>query len=84
MLERAVMQVWLISQQENLPLKIVRGDMRDLSAFADKLEAACFATLNQGTMTKDLAGLVDEGFEAHPVTSAQFIAAIRQNLEAAL
>ena len=35
-------------------------------------------------MTKDLAGLVDEGFETHPVTSAQFIAAIRQNLEAAL
>ena len=56
----------------------------DLAAFADKLEAACLATLEQGTMTKDLAGLVDEGFEAHPVTSAQFIAAIRQNLEAAL
>ena len=25
----------LVSQRENLPLKIVRGDMRDLSAFAD-------------------------------------------------
>ena len=35
-------------------------------------------------MTKDMAGLVDEGFETPPVTSAQFIAAIRQNLEAAL
>ena len=58
--------------------------LADLAAFADKLEAACFTTLNQGTMTKDLAGLVDEGFETHPVTSAQFIAAIRQNLEAAL
>ena len=58
--------------------------LADLAAFADKLEAACFATLNQGTMTKDLACLVDEGFQAHPVTSAQFIAAIRQNLEAAL
>ena len=56
----------------------------DLAAFADKLEQACFTTLNQGTMTKDLAGLVDEGFTAHAVTSAQFIAAIRQNLEAAL
>ena len=56
----------------------------DLAAFADKLEAACLATLEQGTMTKDLAGLVDEGFTAHAVTSAQFIAAIRQNLEAAL
>ena len=58
--------------------------LADLSAFADKLEQACFTTLNQGTMTKDLAGLVDEGFTAHAVTSAQFIAAIRQNLEAAL
>ena len=56
----------------------------DLAAFADKLEAACLATLEQGTMTKDLAALVDEGFTAHAVTSAQFIAAIRQNLEAAL
>ena len=58
--------------------------LADLSAFAGKLEQACFTTLNQGTMTKDLAGLVDEGFTAHAVTSAQFIAAIRQNLEAAL
>ena len=58
--------------------------LTDLSAFAGKLEQACFTTLNQGTMTKDLAGLVDEGFTAHAVTSAQFIAAIRQNLEAAL
>ena len=56
----------------------------DLAAFADKLEAACLATLEQGTMTKDLAGLVDEGFTAHAVTSAGFIAAIRRNLEASL
>ena len=28
--------------------------------------------------------LVDEGFQAHAVTSAEFIAAIRRNLEAAL
>ena len=38
--------------------------LADLSAFADKLEQACFTTLEQGTMTKDLAGLVDEGFTA--------------------
>ena len=56
----------------------------ELSAFADKLEQACFTTLNQGTMTKDLAGLVDEGFEAHGFSSGEFIAAIRRNLEAAL
>ena len=65
-------------------LVIHKGGLDDLAAFADKLEQACFTTLNQGTMTKDLAGLVDEGFTAHAVTSAQFIAAIRQNLEAAL
>ena len=58
--------------------------LADLAAFADKLEAACFATLEQGTMTKDLAALVDDGFEAHAVTSAGFIAAIRRNLEASL
>ena len=32
-------------------------------------------------MTKDLVGLVDEGVEAHAVTSAEFIAAIRKNLQ---
>ena len=64
-----------------------RGELdglTELANFADKLEAACFTTLNQGTMTKDLVSLVDEGFKAHAVTSAEFIAAIRRNLEAAL
>ena len=64
-----------------------RGELdglTELADFADKLEAACFITLNQGTMTKDLVSLVDEGFKAHAVTSAEFIAAIRRNLEAAL
>ena len=37
--------------------------------------------LNRGTMTKDLVGLVDEGAPAHAVTSEEFIAAIRENLE---
>ena len=64
-----------------------RGELdglTELANFADKLEAACFTTLNQGTMTKDLVSLIDEGFKAHAVTSAEFIAAIRRNLEAAL
>ena len=56
--------------------------LADLVSFADKLEKACVETLNDGIMTKDLVGLVDEGFEAHAVTSAEFIAAIRQRLEA--
>ena len=55
--------------------------LQDLEQFADRLEQACFTTLGEGTMTKDLVGLVDEGVEAHAVTSAEFIAAIRKNLQ---
>ena len=55
--------------------------LKDLENFADQLEGACFDTLNQGTMTKDLVGLVDEGVTARAVTSGEFIAAIRENLE---
>ena len=55
--------------------------LTDLENFAGQLEGACFDTLNQGTMTKDLVGLVDEGVTACAVTSEAFIAAIRENLE---
>ena len=55
--------------------------LTDLENFAGQLEGACFDTLNQGTMTKDLVGLVDEGVSARAVTSEAFIAAIRENLE---
>ena len=55
--------------------------LKDLENFAEQLEGACFDTLNQGTMTKDLVGLVEEGAPAHAVTSEEFIAAIRANLE---
>ena len=58
--------------------------LTDLAAFADKLEQACFDTLSDGTMTKDLVGLVDEGTAVTAVTSADFIAAIRSHLEKAL
>ncbi len=58
--------------------------LTELEQFAGKLERACFTTLNQGTMTKDLVGLVDEGVQAHAVTSAAFLAAVRGNLEASL
>jgi len=58
--------------------------LEDLAAFADKLERSCVETLNEGTMTKDLVGLVDEDFHATAVTSAEFIAAIRSHLEAKL
>ena len=55
--------------------------LTDLENFAGQLEGACFDTLNRGTMTKDLVGLVDEGVSARAVTSEEFIAAIRENLE---
>ena len=64
-----------------------RGEMdglEDLQAFGDKLEEACIDTLNDGIMTKDLVGLVSEGYEAHAVNSIGFIKAIRERLEAKL
>ena len=56
----------------------------DLMAFADKLEAACLQTLDDGIMTKDLVGLVSEGYPARAVNSAEFIKEIRARLEASL
>ncbi len=59
-----------------------RGEMDGLNAlmdYADKLEAACLETLEAGIMTKDLVNLA-EGVETKAVNSAQFLAAIRENL----
>ncbi len=64
-----------------------RGELdglADLVAFADKLEAACIQTLNDGIMTKDLCGLVIPGTPVTAVNSSAFIAAIRERLEALL
>ena len=59
-------------------------ELPELISFADKLEAACIKTLNQGIMTKDLVGLVVEGTKTQAVNSIDFIKAIRKNLEATL
>ena len=59
-------------------------ELPELVSFADKLEAACIETLNQGIMTKDLVGLVIEGTKTQAVNSIDFIKAIRKNLEAML
>ena len=53
----------------------------DLVDFANKLEEACIDTLNDGIMTKDLVGLVSEGYTAKAVNSIDFIKAIRERLE---
>ena len=63
-----------------------RGELDDNAAlqdFADQLEAACFQTLDDGIMTKDLVGLC-QVMTPTAVTTTQFIAAIRERLEQAL
>ena len=56
----------------------------ELVSFASKLEEACIDTLNDGIMTKDLVGLVDEGFSATAVNTLDFIKAVRTRLETKL
>ena len=53
----------------------------ELVAFANKLEEACIDTLNAGIMTKDLAGLVDEGVKVTSVNTKDFILAVRERLD---
>ena len=61
-----------------------RGELDGLTAlvdFADKLEAACIKTLDDGIMTKDLVGLVVPGTKTTAVNSKNFILAIKERLE---
>ena len=52
----------------------------ELVNYADQLEAACFDTLNEGIVTKDLANLM-EGVTPVVKNSADFISSIRKRLE---
>ncbi|MGM9992023.1 MAG: NADP-dependent isocitrate dehydrogenase [Candidatus Bruticola sp.] len=56
----------------------------ELVKFGEKLEEACFDTLNEGIMTKDLINLVEPGFEARAVNSEEFLNEIAKRLEAKL
>ena len=56
---------------------------RELGQFADVLEKACFDTLNDGYMTKDLVGLVTPGTKATAVNSLDFLKLIRIHIEKA-
>ena len=56
----------------------------ELVAFGEKLEEACFDTLNAGIMTKDLVGLVEPGYPATAVDSEQFLNEISARLAAKL
>ena len=60
-----------------------RGELdglSDLTAFADRLERACFDTLNEGVMTGDLVNLVEPGYPVRRVTSEAFLDAIAAKL----
>lgn len=60
-----------------------RGELdglNDLCAFADRLEAACLQTLNDGVMTRDLVGLVQPGKTVQAINSDDFLAAIRERM----
>ncbi len=58
-------------------------NLPELSAFADKLEAACISTVESGKMTKDLALITTlEGVQA--LNTQDFIKAVRETLEASL
>ena len=56
-------------------------NLPELMAFADRLEAACIKTLDDGIMTKDLVGLVEEGTAVKAVNSAEFLDAIKERME---
>ena len=54
----------------------------EVSAFAHTLERVCIETVESGRMTKDLALLI--GPEAPWLTTQEFLAAINENLQAAM
>ena len=59
-----------------------RGELDNLPElvnYADQLEAACFDTLNEGLVTKDLVNLM-EGITPKALTSLEFLRAIRERL----
>ncbi len=61
-----------------------RGELDGLDAlehFAGALEEACIATIEGGTMTKDLAGLWEGDAPANAVDSRAFLEAVRAELD---
>jgi isocitrate dehydrogenase len=57
-----------------------KDGLKDLCEFADKLEKAAINTIENGTMTKDLALLCEEG-DLNVVNSEEFLDAIKNELE---
>ena len=64
-----------------------RGELDDtteLCCFADRLERACLDTIESGTMTKDLTGLVTPGDKVNAVNTIEFLATVRERMEKAV
>ncbi len=59
-----------------------KDSLPELMKYADELEGACFDTLNDGIMTKSLANLVADGYQATAVNTTEFIQAIAARLAA--
>ncbi len=60
-----------------------RGELDGLPAlvkFGEAMEAASLETLESGVMTKDLTGLVEDGFPTTAVNSEEFLDAIAERL----
>ena len=57
-----------------------KDNLPELVKFADALEGACFDTLNEGIVTKDLVNLM-EGVTPQAVNSADFLKAIHERLD---
>lgn len=55
-----------------------------LVSFAQKLERAAIATIEDGVMTKDLSGLWEGETPARTVTTTEFLEAVRERLEGLL
>lgn len=52
----------------------------ELAAFGEKLEKACMDTLRSGTVTADLAALMEDGSEPNTVDTWQFVDAVASRL----
>ena len=73
-------------RNQRLQKKIERGELDaipELEKFADKLEKATLATIENGVMTKDLAQITTLK-DVTVLNSHDFIGAIRKQLEAIL
>lgn len=55
----------------------------ELTAFGENLEKACMDTLRSGTVTPDLAALMEAGTETHTVDTWQFVDAVASRLQCA-